>query len=112
MLHDAPAKSQNPIKNALRRRNAKSVAFAPTQYFEYTTPSDESEEEGEGEEGEEEGEEADVTTAATTSDDDITLVEPLEITPRSVLKPTLAIDTGDRGMIAPLVSMAMVFVDV
>ena len=108
MLHDAPAKSQNPIRNALRRRGAKSVAFAPTQYFEYAAPSD-SEEEGEEGEGEEEGEEAD--TAAAAVDDDITAVEPLDITPRTTIKPVLAVDTGDRGKFCSLKRYMLSLVD-
>lgn len=37
MLGDNPEKSKNPLKKAMRRRNAKTVQFAPPQYFE---PSD------------------------------------------------------------------------
>lgn len=55
MLGDNPEKSKNPLKKAMRRRNAKTVQFAAPQYFE---PSDfeysDEEEEGEGEPEEEE----------------------------------------------------------
>ncbi len=37
MLGDNPEKSKNPLKKAMRRRNAKTVQFAAPQYFE---PSD------------------------------------------------------------------------
>ncbi|EXJ75114.1 uncharacterized protein A1O5_01810 [Cladophialophora psammophila CBS 110553] len=50
MLGDNPEKSKNPLKKAMRRRNAKTVQFAPPTYYE---PSDYeySDEEEEGEEG-------------------------------------------------------------
>ena len=77
MLHDAPAKSQNPIRNALRRRGAKAVAFAPVQYFEYTPPS---EDEGSGAEQPETGptEEHEEVEQMAQKDDAITVVEPLQ----------------------------------
>ncbi|KAF8465382.1 hypothetical protein BDZ91DRAFT_795090 [Kalaharituber pfeilii] len=96
MLHDTPAKSQNPIRNALRRRGAKSVAFAPTQYFEYAAPSDE---EAEGEEGAEVTftlEESEETDGMLEEEDEITPVEPLEIASRSTTKPTPAVETIER----------------
>ena len=34
MLGDNPEKSKNPLKKAMRRRNAKSVTFATPTYFE------------------------------------------------------------------------------
>ena len=63
MLGDNPEKSKNPLKKAMRRRNAKTVQFAPPTYYE---PSDyeysDDEDEGEdaqhdqlGPEGSEEG---------------------------------------------------------
>lgn len=49
MLGDNPEKSKNPLKKAMRRRNAKTVQFAAPQYFE---PSDfEYSEDEEGVEG-------------------------------------------------------------
>jgi len=77
MLHDAPVKSQNPIRNALRRRGAKSVAFAPVQYFEYTPPS---EDEGSGGEEPESGvtEEPEEVEQPAEEEDEITIVEPLQ----------------------------------
>ena len=77
MLHDAPVKSQNPIRNALRRRGAKSVAFAPVQYFEYTPPS---EDEGSGGEEPDNGvtEEPGEAEQPAEEEDEITVVEPLQ----------------------------------
>jgi len=34
MLHDTAEKSKNPLKKAMRRRNAKTVTFNPPTYFE------------------------------------------------------------------------------
>ena len=87
MLHDVPVKSQNPIRNALRRRGAKSVAFAPVQYFEYTPPSDD---EGSGGEEPENGvsEEPDEVEQPAEEEDEITVVEPLQ-TSRSIAKASL-----------------------
>ncbi|KIW85956.1 hypothetical protein Z517_01350 [Fonsecaea pedrosoi CBS 271.37] len=50
MLGDNPEKSKNPLKKAMRRRNAKTVQFAPPTYYE---PSDYeySDEEEDGEDG-------------------------------------------------------------
>jgi hypothetical protein len=64
MLGDNPEKSKNPLKKAMRRRNAKTVQFAPPQYFE---PSDfEYSDDEEGIEGE--YEEDDGSTIANTHD--------------------------------------------
>jgi hypothetical protein len=53
MLGDNPEKSKNPLKKAMRRRNAKTVQFAAPQYFE---PSDfEYSDEDEGDEDPEKG---------------------------------------------------------
>lgn len=48
MLGDNPEKSKNPLKKAMRRRNAKTVQFAAPQYFdpsdvEYSTDEEEPE---------------------------------------------------------------------
>ncbi len=48
MLGDNPEKSKNPLKKAMRRRNAKTVQFAAPQYFdpsdvEYSTDEEEQE---------------------------------------------------------------------
>jgi len=53
MLGDNPEKSRNPLKKAMRRRNAKTVNFAPPTYYE---PEDRewSDDEDEGVEGEDE----------------------------------------------------------
>jgi hypothetical protein len=47
MLGDNPEKSKNPLKKAMRRRNAKTVQFAAPQYFE-PSDFDYSDEEDEG----------------------------------------------------------------
>ena len=46
MLGDNPEKSRNPLKKAMRRRNAKTVQFAPPTYYEPSEyePSDDEEE--------------------------------------------------------------------
>ena len=49
MLGDNPEKSKNPLKKAMRRRNAKTVQFAAPQYFE-PSDFDYSDEEDEGQE--------------------------------------------------------------
>ena len=49
MLGDNPEKSKNPLKKAMRRRNAKTVQFAPPTYHE-AAEIDYSSEEGENEE--------------------------------------------------------------
>lgn len=51
MLGDNPDKPKNPLKQALRRRNGKTVQFAAPTYFEASDVdySTEEEEEGEGE---------------------------------------------------------------
>ncbi|KAL9109838.1 MAG: hypothetical protein Q9227_005541 [Pyrenula ochraceoflavens] len=53
MLGDNPEKSKNPLKKAMRRRNAKTVQFAAPQYFEPAEAeySDEEDEESEDEDG-------------------------------------------------------------
>lgn len=82
MLHDSPEKPKNPIKKAIRRRNAKAVSFAPPQYFdyEYDTEEDEDAENGylTNEEDDKEDQDADEITAA----------EPTETTSRVIIKPT------------------------
>lgn len=54
MLGDNPEKSKNPLKKAMRRRNAKNVNFAPPTYYDADPRvwSDDEDEEEEGEEGE------------------------------------------------------------
>lgn len=101
MLHDVPVKSQNPIRNALRRRGAKSVAFAPVQYFEYTPPS-----EDEGSEGEEPAgptEEPEEVEQPAEEEDEITVVEPLQTNRSTVAadakKPTQTLETPGRFFI-------------
>lgn len=45
MLGDNPEKSRNPLKKAMRKRNAKTVQFTDPQYFEPSEPSYSSDEE-------------------------------------------------------------------
>jgi hypothetical protein len=80
MLGDNPEKSKNPLKKAMRRRNAKTVTFASPTYFEasdidYTTE----EENGEGEYGDEEDEisQADGQHTPDDSQSENIVVEPL-----------------------------------
>ena len=47
MLGDNPEKSKNPLKKAMRRRNAKTVTFADPTYFPSTEKEYSSEEENE-----------------------------------------------------------------
>ena len=49
MLGDNPEKSKNPLKKAMRRRNAKTVQFAPPTYHEAAEIDYSSEEEDEEE---------------------------------------------------------------
>ena len=95
MLGDNPERSKNPLKKAMRRRNAKVVQFAPPIYveasdLEYST---EEEEEGDGdfyaqEEDRAETQEQDQDTAA----DENASIEPLNtrgpaIDPHTVIDP-------------------------
>lgn len=47
MLGDSPEKSKNPLKKAMRRRNAKTVQFAPPTFFEPPHAEYSTEDEGE-----------------------------------------------------------------
>lgn len=92
MLGDNAEKSKNPLKKAMRRRNAKTVTFSPPTYFEaseveYSTDEEddddqfiEVEEEDEDDEDDEEEEEVQATQKAPQKiekkEDDMT-VEPL-----------------------------------
>lgn len=90
MLGDQAEKSKNPLKKAIRRRGAKTVAFAAPTYFEASdndySSDEEEEEEGEGGEGEYYGQQDQQAAAqvAKSEDDDIVAVEPLK--PRSELR--------------------------
>jgi hypothetical protein len=70
MLGDNPEKSKNPLKKAMRRRNAKTVQFAPPTYYE---PSDYeySDEEDEPEGDDARAEQADVDPADDDDPDDV-----------------------------------------
>jgi hypothetical protein len=69
MLGDNPEKSKNPLKKAMRRRNAKTVQFAPPTYYE---PSDYeySDEEDEPEGDDARAEQAEVDTGDDNDPDD------------------------------------------
>jgi hypothetical protein len=80
MLGDNPEKTKNPLKKAIRRRNAKTVQFAAPTYFEasdidYST----SEEEGEEDYPANEEEEAEKKDVHQEDHDEITEVEPLQV---------------------------------
>ena len=80
MLGDNPERSKNPLKKAMRRRNAKTVQFAAPQYFEASNIeySTEEEDEGEGEyfQNDEEGGETQNQEQEVAADEAAT-VEPL-----------------------------------
>ncbi|CRG83103.1 Tip elongation aberrant protein Tea4 [Talaromyces islandicus] len=105
MLGDNPEKSKNPLKKAMRRRNAKTVTFASPTFFEasdidYST--EEEGEEGEGDEGVEEDEasRAEPETIQDEIHDEDIVVEPLkpksnkEKAPRDVNVDTEEIQAG------------------
>lgn len=83
MLGDNPEKSKNPLKKAMRRRNAKTVTFSSPTYFEASdidySSEEEEEEQGDGEDPEEE-EETNRTNSQNTQEDirdESIVVEPL-----------------------------------
>jgi hypothetical protein len=85
MLGDNPEKSKNPLKKAMRRRNAKTVQFAPPVYVEasdidYSTDEDEHE----GDHLTNEEDRAEAQNAQHDSEEEIAAVEPLK--PRSQVK--------------------------
>lgn len=98
MLGDNPEKSKNPLKKAMRRRNAKTVQFAAPTYFEASEVeySSEEEEEPEGDyfsQGQEEevadrqGQEQELMTDKSAA------VEPLKSSGQTPIDPQAAIDT-------------------
>src|ERR1700761_4616125 len=83
MLGDTTEKTKNPLKKAMRRRNAKQVTFnAPNTYVEpsdYEYSSDEDmEDEGSLVNGENHSEEAN-SNIADEAEDEITTVAPLSV---------------------------------
>ena len=94
MLGDNPERSKNPLKKAMRRRNAKTVQFAAPTYFEASDVeySTEEEDEGEGEyfPQDEEGGEAQNQENEVAADEGAT-VEPL-ISRGPGADPQMAID--------------------
>lgn len=90
MLGDNPEKSKNPLKKAMRRRNAKTVTFASPTYFEasdidYST--DEDQEHGEFTEEEEDVNQADTHNRQEEIQDDDIVVEPLRMKQQKEKKP-------------------------
>jgi hypothetical protein len=84
MLGDNPEKSKNPLKKAMRRRNAKTVTFTSPTYFEASDVDYSTEEEqGDGEYLEEEEETSRVETQNRQDDirDEDIVVEPLRPKP-------------------------------
>lgn len=82
MLGDTTEKSKNPLKKAMRRRNAKQVTFTAPTYVEpsdYEFSSDEEEDADSTADGEAEQEEANGNNAETGDQDEITSVAPLNV---------------------------------
>ena len=81
MLGDNPEKSKNPLKKAMRRRNAKTVQFTAPTYYEASDVEYSSDEEGE------EGADPEFETVASAAVDQLTheghdqsaAVEPLKV---------------------------------
>ena len=94
MLGDNPERSKNPLKKAIRRRNAKTVQFTAPTYFEASDVdySTEEEEEGDGEffPHDEEGAETQNQEEEVVADD-VAIIEPLN-TRGPAMDPQTAID--------------------
>ena len=104
MLGDQAEKSKNPLKKAIRRRNAKTVSFAPPTYVEasdvdYTTDEEEGEGEYYGQNGQEQNGEQ---QEQRPEEDEVVATEPLktraevrEVKPDSTeLESKTSLDTG------------------
>lgn len=81
MLGDNPEKSKNPLKKAMRRRNAKTVQFAAPQYFE-PREVDYSDGEEEGSDGDQDDQEevgAEEQESQQDSRNDEAVIEPLRV---------------------------------
>ena len=80
MLGDNPEKSKNPLKKAMRRRNAKTVQFSAPTYVEASDVEYSTDEEGDGEYfgNEEEVAEAKVQNGQQEQDE-IATIEPLKV---------------------------------
>ena len=89
MLGDNAEKSKNPLKKAMRRRNAKAVHFTDPTYVEASEYEYSSDEEDEGDIfGSAEIKEDDAHEAqAAVDQDEITAVEPLKINGKKDTKP-------------------------
>lgn len=83
MLGDNAERSKNPLRKAMRRRNAKTVQFSDPTYYEasdidYSTEEDdEAGQDGEGNGRDGEAEPNEVQRPATEDRDEITAVEPV-----------------------------------
>ena len=100
MLHDVPAKTQNPLRNALNRRRAKAVAFAPVQYFEYYVESEGSDEEGEGESPVDEPEETEQAVKAEEEDTKLAKTETSTSTSTAAAKPSTTVQVAQSTQAA------------
>ena len=80
MLGDNPEKSKNPLKKAMRRRNAKTVQFSAPTYVEASDVDYSTEEEGDGEDfgNDEEAADAEAQNIQQKQDETAT-VEPLKL---------------------------------
>lgn len=88
MLGDNPEKSKNPLKKAMRRRNAKTVQFCAPTYVEasdveYSTDEEEGEGEFYGGEGETSEAQAQAQNGQQDLEDDTIAVEPLQVSTSS-----------------------------
>lgn len=84
MLGDNPEKSKNPLKKAMRRRNAKTVTFSAPTYFEASDVDYSTDEEQEGDnaaEPEPSGRSAENENSNDIQDEDM-VVEPLRPKPK------------------------------
>lgn len=97
MLGDNPEKSKNPLKKAMRRRNAKTVQFTAPTYVEASDVEYSSEEEDEGDGGYFGQRHDDEDTNGEDQDQDNmteegTTAEPLKSSGQPLINPQAAID--------------------
>ncbi|KAL8717232.1 MAG: hypothetical protein Q9225_005506 [Loekoesia sp. 1 TL-2023] len=111
MLSDAPEKSRNPLKKAIKRRNGKTVQFAAPTYVEasdveYSTEEDEEDGDGEYLPNEEERPE-NQEPEPESRQDETTIVEPLKsgsreadntIEPQGQVNPAATGDDQNNGI--------------
>ena len=98
MLGDNPEKSKNPLKKAMKRRNAKTVQFTAPTYVEASDVDYSTEEEDEEGEGDYFGQGADEETADAQDQqqdstvDESAIIEPLKSSGQLAINPQAAID--------------------